>query len=163
MLESFMVQFRGDKRFSSQEMGFSVWYVWFSSHLRTTMSSMQHGCVVLIASEHGDDPDAASHMSTGQKSELTAVVHSLNSYTRYCPWELHQSSRRLNVLLVSRGASTLKRSNTCWHYSMTTELLEIEREQLGGTWTSQAGWTTESLFLISAALLILPAISRSNM
>jgi hypothetical protein len=56
-----------------------VWYVWFSSHLRTTISSMQHGCI-LRASEHGDDPDAALQMSTGQESELTEVVHSLNSY-----------------------------------------------------------------------------------
>jgi hypothetical protein len=33
MLESFMVQFGGDRSFSLEEMGFSafVWYVWFSS------------------------------------------------------------------------------------------------------------------------------------
>jgi hypothetical protein len=48
-------------------------------YLRTTISSMQHGCI-LRASEHGDDPDTASQMSTGQESELTEVVHSLNSY-----------------------------------------------------------------------------------
>jgi hypothetical protein len=63
-----------------------------STHLRTTINVLDAACPsVLKVSERGDDPVGLAH----EKSELTAVVHGLNSCTACSLWALDQSSKRL--------------------------------------------------------------------